>query len=316
MRGQPVFRHTVKSLNTAHCTLVLLLSLQILAGQDLHGAELPNEEHPNLEYTYDVIQDHVQRQLNDTFIAATFSGGGMRAAALAYGALTALHDTTIASNSRPLIAEVDYVSSVSGGSVTAAYWAVNGPQFDEFGKLFLKDSVQRDFLGKLFEPPTLLKWVLTESSRTDELTEFFSDHVFKDVTYHELLQRTVDKDDRPYLVVNATDMNTRTLFPFIQLQFNLICNDLKDMKIARAVAASAAYPVIFPAIVLENRRAGRETCDQQNPNIAVEGSVKAHSKVLHAWTDKVVEETREVAAAEDRVSRLTVDKSRPDYPRM
>ena len=311
MRGQPVFRHTVKSLNTAQCTLVLLLSLQILAGQDLYGAELPNEEYPNLEYTYDVIQDHVERQLNDTFIAATFSGGGMRAAALAYGALTALRDTTIASSNRPLIDEVDYVSSVSGGSVTAAYWAINGstPQFDEFGQLFLNNSVQRNFLGKLFEPPTLLKWVLTESSRTDELTEFFSGKVFNEVTYRELLQRTVDQDDRPYLVVNATDMNTRTLFPFIQLQFNLICNDLKNMEVATAVAASAAYPVIFPAIVLENRRAGRETCDQQNPDTAVEGSVTAHNNVLDDWTNKVVEETRQVADAEDLVSRLTVDKS-------
>ena len=69
--------------------------------------------------------------------------------------------------------------------------------------------------------------------------EFFSDKVFNEVTYRELLQRTVNKDDRPYLVINATDMNTRTLFPFIQLQFNLICNDLKNMEIARAVAASA-----------------------------------------------------------------------------
>ena len=99
MRGQPVFSHTVKSLNTGQCTLVLLLFLQIFAGQNLYGAELPTEEYPNLEYTYDVIQDHVERQLNDTFIAATFSGGGMRAAALAYGALRPfvtrpLHPTT------------------------------------------------------------------------------------------------------------------------------------------------------------------------------------------------------------------------------
>lgn len=315
-----MFRHTVKFPNTGKTVqrmFVLLLSLQISAGQDLYGAELPRKEYQNLEYTFEVVQEHVDRQLNDTFIAATFSGGGMRAAALAYGALAALRDTTIATNNqqpdnRPLIAEVDYVSSVSGGSVTAAYWAINGPtsKFNDFGELFLKNSVQREFLGKLFEPPTFLKWVLTESSRTDELTKFFSDHIFNGITYRELLQRTVNKNDHPYLVINATDMNTRTLFPFIQLQFNLICDDLKNIEIAEAVAASAAYPVLFPAIVLENRRADRKICDRQNPYTAIERDVTAHSNVLNDWKEKVESETREIDAARKDIDRLTEDKSR------
>ena len=68
--------------------------------------------------------------------------------------------------------------------------------------------------------------------------------------------------------------------------------------------------MIFPAIVLENRRASREACDQQSPHAAVEASVTAHSNVLHDWTNKLKEETGKVAAAEKHVDRLTEDKSR------
>jgi NTE family protein len=52
----------------------------------------------------------------------TFSGGGTRAAALAYGVLKELKETTIVSGGQRirLLDEVDSISSVSGGSFTAA----------------------------------------------------------------------------------------------------------------------------------------------------------------------------------------------------
>ena len=58
----------------------------------------------------------------DIGMVLSFSGGGTRAAALAYGVLQGLRDTTIAvdGKSRRVLDEVDYVSSVSGGSFTAA----------------------------------------------------------------------------------------------------------------------------------------------------------------------------------------------------
>jgi NTE family protein len=56
----------------------------------------------------------------------SFSGGGTRAAALAYGVLQHLARTPIAGG-RSLLDEVDVISSVSGGSFTAAFFALNGP---------------------------------------------------------------------------------------------------------------------------------------------------------------------------------------------
>ena len=60
------------------------------------------------------------------FIILTFSGGGTRAAALSYGVLETLRDTwfTWGGTERSLLDEVDVISSVSGGSFTAAYYAL------------------------------------------------------------------------------------------------------------------------------------------------------------------------------------------------
>src|SRR5262245_63984032 len=59
---------------------------------------------------------------DDLFVIVSFSGGGTRAAALAYGVLEALRDTRIEWQGRKvsLLDEVDVISSISGGSFPAA----------------------------------------------------------------------------------------------------------------------------------------------------------------------------------------------------
>jgi hypothetical protein len=57
-----------------------------------------------------------------------FSGGGMRASALSYGVLEELAHTPIVweGEHKRLVDEVDQISAVSGGSFTAAYYALYG----------------------------------------------------------------------------------------------------------------------------------------------------------------------------------------------
>src|SRR5262245_34256537 len=69
------------------------------------------------------------------FIVLAFSGGGTRAAALAYGVLEELARTQIVWEGRSgrLLDEVDLISSVSGGSFTAAYYGLYGDRiFSDF----------------------------------------------------------------------------------------------------------------------------------------------------------------------------------------
>ncbi len=291
------------------------------------------------EYRYEVIQKHVQRRSPDTFIAVTFSGGGMRAASLAYGVLTALRDTTIDPQPKdglsrqlgpaPLISDVDFVSSVSGGSVTATQWALHGSTegLDRFRDDFLKVEVQNEILARMFAITSMAKLALTKYSRSTLLREYFSDELFGQVTYRGLLDRTLRHQDRPYLVINATDMGTRSLFPFVQLQFDLICDDLGGYELAQAVAASAAYPMAFPAISLENRLLNDAGCPRQKRNRyqAVEERVKrnrakvdrvqkqwnAAKSTVITWEQRLreaneshVRQEREAARAAQRVLEL------------
>ena len=60
------------------------------------------------------------------FVIVAFSGGGTRAASFSYGVLEALQDTEIKwkGEKKRLLDEVDIISSVSGGSFTAAYFVL------------------------------------------------------------------------------------------------------------------------------------------------------------------------------------------------
>ena len=80
------------------------------------------------------------------FVCLTFSGGGTRAAAFAYGVLTGLRDTPITEGgSRRLLDEVDLISSVSGGSFTAMAYALWGEEaFDgRFEEKFLRNEPRK-----------------------------------------------------------------------------------------------------------------------------------------------------------------------------
>ena len=65
---------------------------------------------------------------DELLLVLTFSGGGTRAAALAYGVMEQLAQTeiTLGGRKRSLLDEVDAISAVSGGSFTAAYYGLFG----------------------------------------------------------------------------------------------------------------------------------------------------------------------------------------------
>lgn len=72
-------------------------------------------------------------------IGLALSGGGYRAAAYHIGTLRAL-------NRLGILEKVDVISSVSGGSITAAYYALHKDNFDEFENA-IRSKLQRGVLG-------------------------------------------------------------------------------------------------------------------------------------------------------------------------
>lgn len=64
----------------------------------------------------------------DVLVGLTISGGGMRAAAFAFGVLSEFDHTQVRSSKTAgsLLEHIDFLSGVSGGAVTAAYFGLKG----------------------------------------------------------------------------------------------------------------------------------------------------------------------------------------------
>ena len=185
-----------------------------------------------------------------------FSGGGTRAAALAYGVLQELRDTTVVidGRERSLLDEVDLVSSVSGGSFTSAYYALYGERiFDDFEDAFLKRNVQGQLIRGLLNP---LEWFAC-TGRTEMAVKLYQREVFDGATF-----RDMQRPRSPLTLINASDLGYGVRFSFVQEYFNLLCSDISDFPVARAVTASSAVPVLFNPVVLENYR----DCKQTKPD--------------------------------------------------
>jgi NTE family protein len=186
-------------------TTFCLGALLIVAGCKTYPVNEPLAERDTDEGFY----FHTQPRGNNSselLVVLAFSGGGTRAAAFSYGVLEQLRDTPIqlAGREKPLLHEVDAISSVSGGSVTAAAYGLYGDEV--FGRLedaFLKRNVQRSLGFRVINPfrwPSL--WSGTYG-RSELAAEFYDEILFNGATFAD-----VQKADGPFLVINATDIST------------------------------------------------------------------------------------------------------------
>jgi NTE family protein len=199
------------------------------------------------------------------------SGGGTRAASLSYGVLKELAATPSPRHGpRTLLQEIDGISSVSGGSVTAAAYALYGDKlFTEFEGRFLKRDVQGVLLWQTLNP---LNWPRLWSGlagRSDLAADYYDKILFNHATYGDL-----PRDTRPYIVINATDVSTGARFEFDQAYFDLICGDVSKYSLSRAVAASSAVPVVLSPITLDNHggECGFETPEWMTKALADNGA--------------------------------------------
>jgi NTE family protein len=188
---------------------------------------------------------------DDLLVMLTFSGGGTRAAAFSYGVLEALRDTEISVRGRKkrMLDEVDWISGVSGGSFTAAYYGLFGDRiFEDFESRFLKKNIQGDLIrGILFNPVNWAKLSSPYYDRSDLAADYYDKQVFDHGTFGDILAR-----GGAMIVINATDMVHGTRFSFIQDPFDGICSDLSSFSVARACAASSAVPVVLSPVTLHN----------------------------------------------------------------
>jgi NTE family protein len=200
--------------------------------------------------TTPVLAPGVAANSDKLFVVVTFSGGGKRAAAFSYGVLEALRDVKVVTpdgDLHSLLDEVDLISAVSGGAFTAAYYATHGHEtFESYAPRFLNHDTESDLWGKVLSPASWGRLANPLVSRSDLEVEYFDRELFRGATVHDIMTRS------PRVIITATDLVRSKPFSFTREQMNGVCVDPKTVPVARAVFASAATPIYFAPLVLEN----------------------------------------------------------------
>jgi NTE family protein len=246
------------------------------------NAQLPREDFPTAGgdgpgYRFQKLA-HGEND-DDLFVCVTFSGGGTRAAAFAYGAALALQQAVFTYHARrtSLLDEVDCISSVSGGSFTAAYFGLfHG--FDHFEDRVLYRDIQGRLALKLLNPWNWLRLASPYFSRIDLAAELYDDEIFAHHSFKDLSTR-----GRPFVILNATNLARGIRFAFTQDQFDMIGSDLADYPVARAVAASSAFPFLLSPMTLQNYQPLPDFVTPTEYTLAATPQTYYASRSRYAW---------------------------------
>jgi predicted acylesterase/phospholipase RssA len=157
-----------------------------------------------------------------TLVGVAVSGGGSRAATFAAGALEALADVRIVreGKERSVLETVTHMSSVSGGSLATAYYAMKKPPKSEavLAQQGLTPTYQQFFtsfksdMQKNFEWPAFGQQMLkfrgnNPTKMAYSFAEVWDDEFFNKATFSGLFERE-QRGDAPRIIFNGTIYNS------------------------------------------------------------------------------------------------------------
>jgi NTE family protein len=269
-------------------TILSCLFIILLTGCSAHYPVNQSITSVNAVENDSLENESVSERSDELLLILTFSGGGTRAAGFSYGILETLADTEIMIDGkrRRLVDEIDAISSVSGGSFTAAYFGLFGDRiFEDFETKFLKNNVQGELFGRILSPFNWPKLASLFYERSELAADYYDELLFEKKTFGDILS-----SKSPLIAINATDIALGAQFTFHGNQFAPICSDLLSFPISRAVTASSAVPGAFTSVIVDNY-AG--SCDYEMPDWAVQalGEPYAtthryrHAKNLETYTN-------------------------------
>lgn len=233
----------------------------------------------------------VERDPEDLLLGVCISGGGSRSAYFMACVLEEMSRIPLKEGSgRTLLDEVDYISSVSGGSLASAYYCLKG--FDDSGRS--RERFFRQYkkdMAKNFEARSLARimlgyWFLdifTYYDRGDLIASVWDSNFFDDATFNDLAE--AEKRGSPALIVNGTCLSNGLKFvfstvpdekfnrseyfrrvtdsgfigysvskryqPFRTMGFQSMNSDIGPYPVSKAVAASASVPNLLGPVTLK-----------------------------------------------------------------
>ena len=178
----------------------------------------------------------------DYRIGLALSGGGFRATAFHLGVFRTLRAMGI-------LWKLDLLSCVSGGSIAGAYLAAN---WGDDGALDRLDKYLRS--TSIAVASTVAGILNPFESRLDKLAETYDRDLFQKKTLEQL-------DDGPRLYLAATNLASGNMFFFVtgekkgaeMGEHELGTKPAGAFRLSRAVAASSAFPPVFPPLKLTKK---------------------------------------------------------------
>lgn len=173
-------------------------------------------------------------------IGLALSGGGFRAAAFHLGVMRKL-------SAMNLLDKIDVFSCVSGGSIVGGFVACNWKSSTVLTQLETYLSTRSiavsSVIGGILDP---------FDSRLDKLAESYDRDLYKGATLRSL-------SAGPRIYLNATNLATGNLFFFVagggedaeMGEHELGVVPALDFPLCKAVAASSAFPPVFPPLRLD-----------------------------------------------------------------
>ena len=189
-------------------------------------------------------RDIAVRELpNGVFVGVAISGGGSRAAGFSTAILFELEELGF-------LRTVAAISSVSGGSLTAAYYGLFGHDSERWKRERVRALFQKDFqtrwIFRWFLPHNMLRYWLTDFDRSDIMKGVFDDILFEKKTFGDM------PAGGPKILINATSLTTGRQFRFTDQDFKTLQSRLDTYPISHAVMASGAFPGAFNNVTLQN----------------------------------------------------------------
>ena len=179
-------------------------------------------------------------------IALCLSGGGYRAMLFHAGAIWRL-------NELGYLPKLDRISSVSGGSITAAVlghrWSRLGFDAHGIAPNYVKEVVTpiRALAGETIDRAAILGGIFTPGSIGDKVAAAYRKHLFGTATLQDL-------PESPRFVINATNVQSGALFRFSRpyiADYHLGRIFNPRVELAIAVAASSAFPPVLSPLQVQ-----------------------------------------------------------------
>lgn len=178
-------------------------------------------------------------------IGLAVSGGGYRAMLFHLGAFLRLYELG-------LLQRLDRISSVSGGSITAAKLALEWPKLHTRDDFFahVVEPIRR-LASRTIDVPCVLAGIMLPGRVADYVAFAYRRYLLGNATLQDLAKA-------PEFLFNATNLETGTLWRFTRsFMADYQVGEIRNprLELAAAVAASSAFPPFLAPYVLRVKEA-------------------------------------------------------------